>query len=93
MGSKQSSTQHLRFFGHISQVSISAFTLPENTALGFGYLPGSQMNKRYGAGTKHYLSPALVIFVQQTLNLSTQRNTKFPKQVVMLVLRRFMSVS
>lgn len=57
------------------------------------YGAGSQMNKMYGAETKHCLSPALAIFVQQALNLMTHSNKKLPKQVFMLVMRRFMSVS
>lgn len=66
---------------------------PENTARGFGFLPGSQMTKRYGAGTGHCLHPPLVIFVQQALKLMTCSTTKLPKQVLMLVTKGFMSVS
>lgn len=65
---------------------------PENTAPGFGFLPGSQMNKRYGAGTRYCLSPPLVTFVQWALNLMASSKTKFPKQVLMLLMRGFMSV-
>lgn len=38
---------------------------PENTALGFGFLTGSRMNKRYEEGTRRCLSPPLSLFVQQ----------------------------